>query len=151
MESHSKPNFPKGKLGILLACWLVEPLSMNSIIPYAFAMVKNIKPTVSDNEVAQILTWIFSAYSFAQFATNLLWGRISDRIGRRPVVLIGLASTCVSMLGFGLSRSISAMLFFRVMAGCMSGNIVIIRTVIGEIVHGRENKGMYWGSFVVET
>ncbi|UPK95769.1 hypothetical protein LCI18_006704 [Fusarium solani-melongenae] len=145
--SHAKPNFPRTQLGILLACWLVEPLSMNSIIPYAFSMVKDIKPTANDNEVAQILTLIFSAYSFAQFATNLLWGRMSDSIGRRPLVLIGLASTCVSMLGLGLSRSIPAVFVFRVMAGSLSGNIVIVRTVIGEIVHGRENKGMedYYG------
>ncbi|KAK7408305.1 hypothetical protein QQX98_009507 [Neonectria punicea] len=99
---------------------------MNSIIPYAFVMVKDVKPTASDNEVAQILTLIFSTYSFAQFSTNLLWGYISDRIGQRPVVLIGLASTCVRV---------------------MSGNIVIVRTVIGEIVHGRENKAraFVWG------
>ncbi|EEU41255.1 uncharacterized protein NECHADRAFT_83480 [Fusarium vanettenii 77-13-4] len=116
-------------------------------------MVKDMKPTANDNEVAQILTLIFSAYSFAQFATNLLWGRVSDSIGRRPVVLIGLASTCVSMLGLGLSRSIPAMFVFRVMAGSLSGNIVIVRTVIGEIVHGRENKAraFVWNQTVYQV
>lgn len=104
-------------------------------------MVKNIKPTASDNQIAQTLAILFSAYSFAQFATNLLWGHISDRIGRRPVFLIGLASTCLSLLGFGLSPSILGMLVFRMTAGLMSGNIVVVRSIIGEIVRRRENKG----------
>ena len=125
-----------------VACYLVEPLAMTSIVPYAFSMVKSIKPTASDAEIARTLTLIFSSYSFAQFGTNLLWGRISDRIGRRPVILLGLASTCLNMLGFAFSRSIAAMFAFRILAGLLSGNIVIIRTVIGEIVRGRENKGI---------
>ena len=46
-----------------------------------------------------------SLFFFAQALTVLRWSRLSDRIGRKPVLLAGLSGTCVSMLCFGLSTN----------------------------------------------
>ena len=40
----------------------------------------------------------------------LQWGRLSDRIGRKPVILIGLLGTTISMLAFGLSRTFASLI-----------------------------------------
>ena len=41
----------------------------------------------------------------AEAATSLYWNRRSDHVGRKPVLIIGLAGTIVSIIWFGLSRS----------------------------------------------
>ncbi|KAI1767907.1 major facilitator superfamily domain-containing protein [Hypoxylon sp. FL1150] len=83
---------------------------------------------------------LIAFYSGAQFATNLFWGRASDSIGRRPVMLLASASTCVGTFGFGFSQSIPAMFAFRLVPGLLNGAVVVVRTIIGEITTGRENK-----------
>lgn len=124
-----------------VACRLVEPLAMTSITPYAFFMVQHVAPELSESEAARYLTIVYSAYALSQFATNFAWGRISDRVGRRAVMLLGLAAITVCTLGFGFADSLAAVLVFRIAAGLLSGNVVIVRTIIGEAVHGQENKG----------
>lgn len=113
---------------------------MTSITPYAFFMVKDIAPQLSDAEAASFLTLVYSAYSLAQFSTNLAWGRISDYVGRRPVMLCGLAAIAIGSLGFGFAESKATMLLFRIVPGLLSGNVVIVRTMIGDIVEKPQHK-----------
>ena len=103
-------------------------------------MVKDIHPEARDADATRYVTIIYSAYAFAQFATNILWGRLSDLIGRRPVMLLGLVSVLIGTVGLGFSQSIASILVFRMIPGLLSGNVVITRTMIGDMVHGRENK-----------
>ncbi|KAJ9144483.1 Major facilitator superfamily transporter multidrug resistance [Pleurostoma richardsiae] len=139
-SARRRPDFPVRQLAILLTCRLVEPLAISSIIPYLFSMVKFASPNLSDTEATRYVTLVFSVYSFAQFGTNIIWGRISDRIGRRPVMLFGLVGILASTIAFAFSTSVSSIFVSRIAAGLLSGNIVITRTMIGDMVHGRENK-----------
>lgn len=68
-----------------------------------------------------------------QFLTGLLWGSLSDRIGRKPVLLIGLLGTFASVNAFGLSRSFNQMIAARALNGLMNGNVAVIRSVLGEL------------------
>ena len=51
-----------------------------------------------------------SLFFAAEAITVLQWGRLSDYIGRKPVILIGLLGTTVSILAFGLSRTFGALI-----------------------------------------
>lgn len=129
---------------ITVACRLVEPLAVTSMVPYLLFMVQHVggkRLRDDDAEATRMVTLLLAAYSGAQFATNMLWGRMSDSVGRRPVMLFGLASVLVGTIGFGFSNSISAMFVFRIIPGFLSGNTVIVRTIIGEITRGRDHKG----------
>lgn len=135
----------------LLTCWLsffavvcrlVEPLAQASITPYAFFMIKDIAPELSNAQATSFLTIVYSTYSFAQFGTNLAWGRISDYIGRRPAMLCGLAAITIGSFGLAFAQNKAAVLLFRLIPGLLSGNVVIVRTMIGDIVHTPQHRGM---------
>ncbi|KAL2198166.1 major facilitator superfamily domain-containing protein [Corynascus similis CBS 632.67] len=70
----------------------------------------------------------------------MLWGRIADSslFGRKTVLLIGLAGTCLSCIGFAFSTSFGQALFFRCLGGITNGNVGVLRTMISETV--REKK-----------
>jgi MFS family permease len=81
------------------------------------------------------------SFAAAQLCTAMLWGRWSDKGGRKRVLLVGLFGTMLSCLGFGFSKKFWQALIFRCMGGALNGNIGVMRTMISEIV--REKKYEY--------
>jgi MFS transporter, DHA1 family, multidrug resistance protein len=63
---------------------------------------------------------LFSVYSVMQFLFAPMWGRLSDRIGRRPVIVIGLAGFGVSFFLFGLSTELWMLYAARILGGVLS-------------------------------
>ena len=63
----------------------------------------------------------------------LQWGRASDRIGRKPVLLGGLLGLTLSMIGFGLSRQYWAVILSRCAEGALNGNIGVTKSMMAEI------------------
>jgi len=61
------------------------------------------------------------------------WGRLSDRIGRRPVIMTGLLGLTLSMISFGISKSLIGLIVSRAMAGALNGNTGVLKTIIAEI------------------
>src|SRR5688500_606108 len=60
---------------------------------------------------------VVGVYSIMQFFFAPVWGRLSDRIGRRPVLLISLAASFTGYMLFGLSQSLGILFASRVIAG----------------------------------
>ena len=63
----------------------------------------------------------------------LQWGRLSDRIGRKPVLAIGLLGLAISMISFGLSHSLLSVIGSRALAGALNGNVGVLKSAIGEL------------------
>jgi multidrug resistance protein len=83
---------------------------------------------------------IISAYSLMQFVFAPIWGRLSDRIGRRPVLLASTCCACLSYVifavGSGLSNSTAAlavMFVSRLFAGICGANITVAQAYIADI------------------
>lgn len=65
----------------------------------------------------------------------LYWGTLSDRIGRKPVLLLGLFGVACSALLFGLSRTFLWAVLARALAGALNGNVAVVKSVVGEVSH----------------
>ena len=92
-----------------------------SIFPYAYYMVLSFDITSDTHKIAAYVGMVTSAFALAEFSSAVLWGRISDRIGRKPVLLAGLAGTALSMLVFGFATNLPMALLARALGGLLNG------------------------------
>jgi MFS family permease len=93
---------------------------------------------VPQNKVAKWAGITSAAFSCCQSLTGIAWGRLSDRVGRKPVILAGLFNTMIMMLLWGFSTSVPMAIATRALSGAVNGNVGIIRTVVAELVPWKE-------------
>ena len=84
-------------------------------------MISSFKITSNDDQIAVYAGLITSAFAFAEFSTGVVWGKLSDRIGRKPVLIGGLAGTGLSMMIFGFAPSLPIALLARALGGLLNG------------------------------
>ena len=58
-----------------------------------------------------------ASFCAAQFVSSFPWGRVSDKIGRKPMVVMSNLSSCLSVIGFGLSTNFTMAMLFRLAGG----------------------------------
>ena len=90
---------------------------------------------------AEVAKWAGIASAVASVSQAIMavpWGIISDYVGRKPVILSGLACTMILSILLGMSQTLTMVLTTRALIGLMNGNVGIIRTVVAEIVPERE-------------
>jgi MFS family permease len=86
---------------------------------------------------------LMSVYSLMQFVFSPMWGQISDRIGRRPVILLSLFGASAAHLGFAFSTGFWALVVARSLAGLFGGNLSTAMAYIADITPERDrSKGM---------
>jgi DHA1 family tetracycline resistance protein-like MFS transporter len=84
-----------------------------------------------------------SIYSFMQFFFSPFWGRLSDRHGRRPILLMSLAGSVISYFFFAFAHSIPLLILSRAMAGIFAANISTAQAYIADITKPEDRaKGM---------
>lgn len=105
-----------------------------SIFPYIYYMIESFHITDDDRRIAVYAGMVTSVFAFCEFATGMAWGRLSDRIGRKPVLLTGLAGTGLSMIVLGFARNIWVALFARALGGLLNGNIGVLQSTVAEVV-----------------
>jgi DHA1 family tetracycline resistance protein-like MFS transporter len=95
---------------------------------------------------ARTVGFLLSCFSFTQLVATPFLGRLSDRVGRRKVILFSLAGNAVSMVLFALATKVSLLsLFFasRVLAGATAGNLAACQAAIADVTTGeRRARGM---------
>lgn len=79
------------------------------------------------------LGWLMAVYSLMQFIVSPLWGRLSDRIGRRPVLLTSILGTGASMVVLGFAHSLLWLFIGRILAGICAANISTAYAYITDI------------------
>ncbi|KAI0302851.1 MFS general substrate transporter [Multifurca ochricompacta] len=130
-----KPTpLPKMQLFLLLLLRLAEPITSHSISPYINQLVSELSIIGGDKrKVGYYTGMLVSLHYAAEAITVLQWSRLSDHIGRKPVLLVGLLGTVVSTIMFGLSRSLWALVLSRCLNGLLNGNLGVIKSMIAEL------------------
>ena len=123
---------PKRQMAILAIIALSEQTALNSISPYLPAMASSF-PDVEPGQVGVYVGTIASAFALAQLATNFFWGWLSDRVGRKPVILTGTLLTAICFVAFGFCRTLWQAVVVQALMGFVNGNQGVVSTCLGEI------------------
>ncbi|OJK00838.1 hypothetical protein ASPACDRAFT_42335 [Aspergillus aculeatus ATCC 16872] len=95
----------------------------------------------SRNNPAAFYAGLFvAAFSAAETLTGFWWGALSDRIGRKPVLLLGCAGTVLSMFVLGFATSIWVAILARALGGALNGNVGVVQTMVSEMVSRSEHE-----------
>jgi MFS transporter, DHA1 family, multidrug resistance protein len=120
---------PRWTLALLLACLgMLGPFSIDTYLPAFSGIAESIGATPA--QMQQTL----SAYLFGFAVMNLFHGALSDSVGRRPVVLAGVAVFTVASVGCALSSHITSLVFWRAVQGLSAGSgMVVSRAIIRDL------------------
>ena len=121
---------------VLFLVVLVDMLGFTIVIPFLTFFVQDLASGQGITDVGSRDFWVgvvIAVYSLAQFLFTPILGSLSDRIGRRPVIMFGLVSNSVFFIVFGLSNSLEMAIIARFLSGAGNGNIAVARAYIGDI------------------
>jgi DHA1 family tetracycline resistance protein-like MFS transporter len=82
---------------------------------------------------AFVIGLLGTSFSLMQFLFSPIWGRWSDRIGRKPIILVGLMGSCLSYLGLALSTSLTLLFVSRIVGGIAGANIPTAQAYIADV------------------
>jgi MFS transporter, DHA1 family, tetracycline resistance protein len=74
-----------------------------------------------------------TSFSLMQFLFAPVWGRWSDKIGRKPIILVGLLGSCLSYLAMALSTSLTMLFIARIVGGIAGANIPTAQAYIADV------------------
>ena len=96
-------------------------------------MVKDFNVTDDPRALGPYIGLMASSFSVAQFFTSLPWSWVSDRFGRKSVILISMAGNAITCALFGMSSTYYQALIMRSACGFLNGTIGVVKSMIGEI------------------
>ncbi|TFY82285.1 hypothetical protein EWM64_g1724 [Hericium alpestre] len=124
---------PTAQLICLCIVRLVDPIAFTQIFPYVNEMITDLHLTDDPSKVGFYSGMVESSFAIAQLLSIYQWAKLSDRIGRRPVIFMGIMGMAVANIFFGLSNTLAGLIVARCLAGLSSGNVAVIHSVLGEL------------------
>lgn len=116
------------------------------MVMVGFGIILPIMPFYAESMGASAthLGLLFATYSLMQLLFSPLWGRYSDRVGRRPVLIVGLTGMALSFVLFGLAQALWMLYAARVLGGLLSSALLptAMAYVADSTSHGQRGSGM---------
>ncbi|EMG46821.1 hypothetical protein G210_2925 [Candida maltosa Xu316] len=135
-------GFPVWQMVVISIIRVSEPITFTSLFPYVFFMIRDFEIAPTPADIAKYSGYLSASFAFCQFLCCVQWGKASDKYGRKPILLCGLAGTALSILIFGFSQNFWVAMFARSLMGSLNGNIAVLRTAIGEIATHRNHQSI---------
>ncbi|MGH7594566.1 MAG: MFS transporter [Gemmatimonadales bacterium] len=136
--SHRTKQQQFNQLGVLIGLNFVDMLGSLMVIPLLPFYALRLKAT------PEMVGWLIASFSIAQLVAAPIWGRVSDRYGRRPALLIGLLASAVAFLVFGLATSLFVLFLSRVVQGLGGGTTGVAQAYVSDTVE-REHRARALG------
>ncbi len=120
------------RISVLMATAFVDMLG--------FAMVFPLLPFYALRLAAPewMIGWMIAVFSIAQLASAPVWGRLSDKYGRRPAIITGLGASAVAFVVFGMATSIWMLFLSRLIQGFGGGTTGVLQAYVGDAVEPRD-------------
>src|SRR5690349_13615873 len=115
------------RLAVLFFTVFLDLLGFGMIVPLQPLLAKRLG--ASGLEVGLLM----AAYSGMQLVFAPVWGRLSDRVGRRPVLLASIAGSSVSMLVFAAAQSLPVLFVARLLGGTCAANIATAQAYVADV------------------
>ena len=137
--------FPMGTFISIVISLFSFFFAVNVIYPIVPFMIRDFFDIdeESSGSVGYYAGYLDSAFFVGTITSSIIWSRLSDIYGRRPMILIGLFGTSICALLFGLSFNYYFAIFIRFIWGVFDGNIGIIKTILGEIARKTNQARLY--------
>ncbi len=121
------PRHVKRQLGVVLAVVFVDLLGFGIVLPLlpTYAATFRVSPAA--------IGFLVTSFSLLQLLAVPVWGAVSDRYGRRPVLIVGLLGSAASYVLFALAGSYWALLVSRIVAGAMGATIGVAQAYIADV------------------
>lgn len=134
---HGRGGFFLSPLGIVFTTVVIDMIGFGIVIPILplYAQDLGASPTV--------IGVLASSYALMQFLFAPVWGRLSDRHGRRPVILVALAGSAISSLLIGLATSLVLLFVARILNGISGASYSAAQAYVADVTSPQERaRGM---------
>jgi multidrug resistance protein len=129
----------KGKLTVLMITAFVDMLGFAMVIPLLPFYATKLGASAS------IVGVLIAAFSIAQLASAPLWGRFSDRYGRRPALLAGLLISAIAYVIFAYASTLWLLLICRIVQGLGGGTIGVVQAYVADASDPKDRaKSLGW-------
>ena len=127
----------KASLATLFLTVFLDLLGYGLVVPF----LPRIAREYGANDA--VATLIGTSYSLMQFLFIPIWGRLSDRIGRRPVLLVSIAGSAIGMAILGFAESLPLLFAGRILSGIFTANIAVAQAYVADVTdESNRAKGM---------
>ena len=128
-----------GKLVVLMITAFVDMVGLLMIIPLLPFYAKELGAN------GFIVGLLVSSFAIAQLITAPMWGRFSDRYGRRPALLVGLSASAIAYVVFGFANVLWLLFLSRLVQGAGGGTVSVIQAYVANALRPEERaKGLGW-------
>ena len=128
-----------GKLSVLMVTAFIDMLGMLMILPLLPFYAKTL------GAGGLVVGLLVSSFSVAQLLSAPVWGRFSDRYGRRPALIVGLASSAVAYVVFAYADSLWLLFLSRIIQGAGGGTVSVIQAYVADATKPEDRaKSLGW-------
>ena len=116
------------QLSVLIAVSFVDMLGFAIVLPLLpfYGLKLGATP--------EMVGWMIASFSIAQLVASPIWGRVSDRYGRRPALMIGLLASAFAFLVFGFANALWLLFLSRVVQGAGGGTTGVAQAYVSDTV-----------------
>ncbi|QYC10292.1 MFS transporter [Brevundimonas nasdae] len=134
-SSKTPPAAGGAALAVMFSVVFINLVGFGLVVPLLPFFAQSLKA-----EAWQI-TLMFSAYSLGQFFAEPFWGRLSDRIGRKPVLLVTLVANALGYLMLAFAPNIWLAIAVRLFTGLGAGNISTVQGYVADVTPPEKRAG----------
>jgi len=120
------------RVSVLMATAFIDMLGVAMVFPLVpfYALRLKAEPWM--------IGWIIASFSIAQLASSPVWGRVSDRYGRRPALLVGLGASGIAFIIFAYAGAWWMLLVSRMVQGAGGGTTGVVQAYVGDAIEKKD-------------